>query len=176
MGQARLKRKKLEAAPCLCGSGKPGGSCCFDGHCYVRQPSIVRLTNPENTVSNDGCYLSQTNSCRTKLSREHLVSETVLKVIKKDQLSVSGLPWLPAGESKQIGLNDLVTKCLCDFHNSALSPLDAAGGQFFDAIQTADMNRSLPGIAPLVSGHDIERWLLKTLFGVAHSNSLASGG
>jgi hypothetical protein len=89
---------------------------------------------------------------------------------------VSGLPWLPSGESKKIGFNELVAKCLCREHNSALSPLDSAAALFFDALRKADLNRSGPAFVRIVSGHDIERWMLKTLFAFAHSKNLAADG
>lgn len=175
MGQARLKRKQLESMPCLCGSGKPGGTCCFDGRHFVRCPSVVRLSKPDNTLANEGCYLNQTSSCRGKISNEHLVSQAVLKVIQAKQLTASGLPW-QRESPMNIGLNTLVANCLCEFHNNALSPLDTAAGQFFEALQLVDTDQSGAGFQILVSGHDLERWLLKTLFGFAYSKSLVNNG
>jgi hypothetical protein len=175
MGQARLKREQLAKTPCSCGSGKAGGACCFDGRRFWRAPSIVRLRKPENALSIEGCYLNKTNSCRGKISNEHLISEAVLKVIQAKQLTASGLPW-QRESPMNVGLNTLVANCLCEFHNSALSPLDTATGQFFEALQLADTSQSGRGFQILVSGHDIERWLLKTLFNFAYSKSLLNSG
>jgi hypothetical protein len=175
MGEARLKREQAARAPCICRSGKAGGVCCFDGRRFWRAPSVVRLRKGENTLSLEGCYLNKTNSCHGKISNEHLISEAALKVIQAKQLTASGLPW-QRESPMNIGLNTLVANCLCQFHNSALSALDTAAGQFFEALQLADLNRSAPGIQTLVSGHDFERWLLKTLFGFAYSESLRNIG
>ncbi len=67
----------------------------------------------------DGCYLRATEACCTKISGEHLISETVLDVLAEKQVEVSGLPWLK-GETKKLGFAALTSKCLCRTHNSAL--------------------------------------------------------
>lgn len=175
MGQAPSRRIQLAGAPCICRSGKAGGVCCFDGRRFWRAPAVVRLRRGENTLSLEGCYLNKTNSCCGKISNEHLISEAVLKVIQAKQLTAVGLPWQPESPMN-IGLNTLVANCLCRFHNSALSPLDTAAGQFFEALQLADTSQSSRGFQILVSGHDIERWLLKTLFNFAYSKSLLNSG
>jgi hypothetical protein len=175
MGQARLKREQLAKASCICRSGKAGGLCCFDGRRFWRAPSIVQLTKSENTLSIEGCYLNKTNSCRGKISNEHLISEVVLKVIQAKQLTASGLPWQHESPMN-IGLNTLVANCHCEFHNNALSPVDTAAGQFFKALQLADTSQSGQGFQILLCGHDIERWLLKTLLNFAYSKSLLNSG
>jgi hypothetical protein len=54
-----------------------------------------------------------------------------------------------------------------------LSGLDATAGQFFSALKLAISNELAPAVSILVSGHDIERWMLKTLFALAHGKLLA---
>jgi hypothetical protein len=84
------------------------------------------------------------------------------------------LQWQQPGESQKIGLSTLTANCLCKHHNSTcLSPLDMAAGQFFASIKSASSNESTQPISILVSGHDIERWMLKTLFALAHGKILA---
>jgi hypothetical protein len=61
----------------------------------------------------------------------------------------------------------------CTAHNSALSPLDAAAGFFFRALQVCTMQEEGPNQSFLCSGHDIERWMLKTLAALTESNNLA---
>jgi hypothetical protein len=74
----------------------------------------------------------------------------------------------------RVGLSTLTAKCLCERHNNTcLSPLDAAAGRFFAAIKSAASNESAPAVSLLVSGHDIERWMLKTIVALAHGKSLA---
>jgi hypothetical protein len=103
------------------------------------------------------------------------VSEAVLRVIQKEGLVASGLPWMKAGEQK-IGLNTIIGKCLCTTHNSALSDLDSTAANFFRAFEECDLHRSGEPKRFLFSGHDIERWLLKTLAGFAASQNLANKG
>lgn len=143
--------------PCLCGSGQAAGGCCFLDGRYQRRAAKITLIDPQRAGKLSSCYLATLGSCCDKRSREHLVSEAVLKVLEKEQLVVRGLPWQAADEMK-IGRNTLTARCLCVAHNTALSGLDSAAAQFFSAIEKADHGRQGPGSRVLVSGHDIERW------------------
>jgi hypothetical protein len=109
-----------------------------------------------------------TNACDTKLSAEHLISEGVLKVLAEKQVEVSGTPWLK-GQKKVLGFAALTANCLCTRHNSLLSPIDTVGAKFFEAIQTCGTTVARPGLRFLLSGHDVERWMLRSLaiFGVS---------
>ncbi|MEQ8266442.1 MAG: hypothetical protein RH982_04540 [Parvibaculum sp.] len=175
MGEARNKRNRIAKGACACGSQKIADECCFLNGTWHKRPSAISLGSVDCRKANDGCYLRDYGSCSTKLSREHLVSEAVLRVIKKEGLVVSGFPWMN-GEKREIGIANLVAKCLCKSHNSALSDLDAAAANLFSAIEAGDVGRSGPPIHRLVSGHDIERWFLKTLLAFAHSRNLAQNG
>lgn len=88
---------------------------------------------------------------------------------------VSGFPWLK-GEERALGYSSLTSNCLCRGHNSALSPVDAAAAQFFQAIKSCDLERTGPGKRYLFSGHDIERWMLKTLANMVASKNLMRDG
>jgi hypothetical protein len=79
--------------------------------------------------------MNELGSCDGGISREHLISESVIRVLKADgDFSIAGLPWLDNGEAKIVGTNALTANCLCARHNSALSPLDAAAQKFFAAL------------------------------------------
>jgi hypothetical protein len=86
----------------------------------------------------------------------------------------SGVPWLEVGQEKKVGPNALTANCLCKGHNSALSPLDAAAALFVSALRESMEAATAPN-PYLFSGHDIERWLLKTLKAMAVSGNLARG-
>ena len=174
MGQAKLRRIEIGRGPCLCGDGLIAAECCFDGRGWHRKPAIIRLSG-ETGFSHKDCYLRELGNCSDKISREHLVSEAVLRVIYKDGLLASGLPWMKEGDHK-IGLNTIVGKCLCTAHNSALSPLDATAAKFFAALEDCDLHREGESRRYLFNGHDIERWLLKTLAGFSASTGLRSNG
>jgi hypothetical protein len=138
---------------------------------------LITLSNPKGELSVDGYYLSHTRGCGGPITKEHLIAESVLGVLNQGELlTLTGAAWQKPGESTKIGLSTLTAKCLCERHNTtSLSPLDEAAKDFFAAIQSAALNKSGP-TSILVSGHDIERWMLKTLFASAHGNLLARHG
>lgn len=105
-----------------------------------------------------------------------MISETVLNVLTEKSIEISGVPWLKSGEKKRIGIASLVANCLCTAHNNSLSPIDAAAGRFFDALQKCGTTETQPGLEFIVNGHDIERWFLKMLAGMSVSNYLATDG
>jgi hypothetical protein len=89
--------------------------------------------------------------------------------------SIAGLPWLEAGEERILAPQSLRANCLCFKHNSALSPLDEAARYFFASLKSyLELDAVLCRHA-IVSGHDIERWLLKTAKAAAVSKNLAIG-
>jgi hypothetical protein len=101
-----------------------------------------------------------------------VVSAAVLERIGRRRVLASGLHWIPAGEEKLVGINSLVANCLCTFHNSRLNLLDSAAGALYGAISECAGNRQKPSRHFLFSGHDVERWLLKTLAGMGVSRNL----
>ncbi|WP_316186329.1 MULTISPECIES: hypothetical protein [unclassified Bradyrhizobium] len=119
--------------------------------------------------------MKATNGCSDTLSGEHLISESVLGVLAEKEVTVSGLPWLK-GQTKTFGFAALTAKCLCTRHNSLLSPIDTAGGKFFEAVQACGTTTSPPSLEYLLSGHDVERWLLRTLAVFGVSRNLAIDG
>ena len=119
--------------------------------------------------------MSELGSCDGVISGEHLISKSVIEFLKQDgEFSVSGAPWLEEGESKFLSPKNLTANCLCSKHNSALSPLDSAALRFFEALQLCWVNDRTP-LQYLISGHDLERWLLKSLKAMAVSRNLARG-
>lgn len=164
MGEA--KRRKF--LPCICGTGVPGAKCCWTPLGYHKKPVSVDLRNTGLTGNHAGCYMSATGACDTKISGEHLISEGVLKVLSEEQVEVSGTPWLN-GQKKVLGFGALTAKCLCARHNSLLSPIDVVGAKFFEAIQKCGTTDTGKGHYFLLSGHDVERWMLRSLavFGVS---------
>jgi hypothetical protein len=82
---------------------------------------------------------------------------------------------MEGGDLRPVGKNMMTANCLCTAHNNALSPLDAAAGRFFAALERCDTAGDKPQ-HHLFSGHDLERWLLKTAAGLAASRNLADAG
>jgi hypothetical protein len=130
-------------------------------------------------ISNEGCYANELGDCSTKLSREHYVSNVVLRTLgnsNEGSIRVGGLHWLKT-DPNNFPTATLVSKILCKRHNEVLSPLDAVAGRFFRKIITSpSASRVSPGqvIDELFNGHDIERWMLKTLIGICCSGNVST--
>jgi hypothetical protein len=175
MGEARRRRAANAKAPCPCGSSKPAGMCCYDGREWHKPPVSLGLKDLPIKSVVEKCYMKELRSCDGGISGEHLISASIIRLWKADgDLSVSGLPWLRDGETKIVGSKNLTANCLCSKHNSALSPLDTSALYFFSALKSC-LDREAGSMHYLVSGHDIERWLLKTIKAMAVSGNLARG-
>jgi hypothetical protein len=86
--------------------------------------------------------------------------------------SISGVTWLPEGQEKTLPATALRSNILCRDHNSFLSPLDDRVRQFFKELVSVEehIRSSGEGVRlRLFNGHDLERWLLKVLLGLAAS-------
>ena len=74
-------------------------------------------------------------------------------------------------EAAAIPVATFGSKILCTAHNSALSPLDACGTKFFNAVHFSGLRFRTGELPPVngaaVNGFDVERWLLKMLIGSA---------
>lgn len=174
MGEAKRRWLQQRVEVCACGSGKPGGDCCWTLGGWFKLPARIDLVNTGKNGNNSKCYLRHLNACSDTITGEHMISRTVLEALGKDKIRISGAPWLKEGENREIGINSLVANCLCDAHNQALSPLDSAAGQFYRTLEGCLLNDDKPPGTYLFSGHDIERWLLKMTAGLAASKNLAA--
>jgi hypothetical protein len=175
MGEAKRKREAVVNGPCPCGSTKPARICCFSGHGWHKPPAILGLKTLPTASRVDRCYMKELGSCIAPISGEHLISESVIRVLMADGgFSISGVPWLEAGEEKSLPPQSLKTNCLCVKHNSALHPLDDAAKYFFASLKSS-LELDAGSRHALLSGHDIERWLLKTVKAVAVSKNFAIG-
>ena len=85
------------------------------------------------------------------------------------------MSWLPKEQLTSIGKASLVSNILCAQHNSDLSPLDSCIGNLVDAIGGIDTEFIKPQPIALsypVNGAEVERWLLKALFGLVKSRQI----
>jgi hypothetical protein len=154
---------------------KPARSCCFNGNNWHKPPAELGLKSLPPGASLARCYMSELSSCVAPISGEHLISESVIRVLKADgDFSIAGVPWLAPGEEKVLPPQALRANCLCVKHNSALHPLDDAA-QYLFASLSAFLTQDSGMRHALVSGHDVERWLLKTAKAIAVSGNLARG-
>jgi hypothetical protein len=106
------------------------------------------------------CWAHSLGACDEKMSREHHVSERILKLFSA--VSVQGFPWCK--EPKEVGIGSLTARHLCTKHNSDLSKTDDAAGLLFEAIRNQfndDITARQPDTIDVNRNH-LERWFLKT--------------
>ena len=157
------------SAPCPCGSGGPASRCCLTTAGFRKEPASTTCPLPRTGRSLQSCYASVLADCSSKRSREHYISESLLRLLNQNNaLRVSGLAWLEDNE-KILPPGALASTILCDRHNAVLSPLDAIAVRLFQAFDEDGAGASGKRILCLFSGHDLERWLLKIMCGVAYS-------
>ncbi len=161
--------------PCLCRSGKALDQCCFDlasGWFRYRMPNL-RPPGPPTGFSHSKCYLRGTADCSTKISGEHVVSESLLLALGEG-LELSGAHWLEPGETLKTSSGSFGSNILCKRHNEALSPLDDLAGRLFREMDEAliDLDNHTGSPKPvfhLFNGEMVERWMLKVTCGLYHS-------
>lgn len=137
-------------------------------------------SNSENEYQHQKCYARGNGSCSSKISKEHFISENLLRQIELNGTAkISGLSWQQPETFDIRGIKHkaLAPKILCEHHNSALSPLDTTIGEFSEAIGDFDRATSPSATNPVserkqFSGDNIEKWMLKCLLGMTASGSL----
>ncbi len=137
--------------------------------------------NP-NTFAHPDCYASQLGGCSTQISKEHYVSDAILRLVSLGEPSVlvRNLKFQSPETVEPKGISNLVAKVLCSKHNSDLSRFDSAGQSLFAGMDQIDSTAGKAHEAPatiMVNGDDLERWMLKTLCGGLFSGNIqVSGG
>lgn len=126
------------------------------------------------------CWANIIGNCSDKLSREHLISESVFK---NNEIEVSGFEWC-RDKPKAVGLSSLTSKILCQKHNSDLSILDSEAANTFKKIREFSRitnvrrnlkNKNLNVLEYEINGSRLERWFLKTLINLSLKSDLPIG-
>jgi hypothetical protein len=164
---------------CPCESGKLIKDCCLRCDRILRpKPFIPRPPVPKTGHRNQKCYAAALADCSDKISGEHYISHGILKALSNDGVSVEveGFSWLK-GRKLKLPTKHLRSNILCKRHNESLSGLDSIAKRFFLSILRIDKEYALDlddclDRVFLFNGHDIERWILKTLCGAVFSGSL----
>jgi hypothetical protein len=126
------------------------------------------------------CWAAPLGDCSDKLSREHVISDSVFESTK---VKVKGMSWC-LDEWKEISLKSLVRKTLCESHNSRLSETDnAAMGLRKTLCESADLSTARASVSSTkwnvrtfaVDGRKLERWFLKTLMSLAFGGAFLIG-
>lgn len=124
----------------------------------------------------ENCWARSLGDCSDEISKEHLVSAGLWE---GDGVDVIGFDWCRDG--KRVGINSVVSKILCKKHNNALSPLDSAAKQAFQALRdfTAISNKRTTQrlrkwkVVRLEIQEPwlLERWFLKTAINLCIAKS-----
>ncbi|MGK0445467.1 MAG: hypothetical protein ACJA1U_002414 [Bermanella sp.] len=122
------------------------------------------------------CWASKVSPCDKIQSREHYVSKGLFS---GNIVKVTGFPFLN-GEEKEIGIERLVTKSLCQTHNSMLSEYDQEAINFANALKYANdlsLIRSKSSARKFsvhrkkINADRFSRWILKTYIGLSEFHS-----
>lgn len=139
-------------------------------------PAIPQKRYFPDFMQNSGCYLNGFSPCHGKLSAEHLVSKVILKQLGERTVHIEGLPWCK--DSKEVGINSITSRILCQQHNSSLSDFDAAAGKLFGFLcEVPGRFEKFPyNEQCAVDGRLFEKWLLKTMIGLIASGNATKNG
>ena len=92
------------------------------------------------------------------------------------KVTIDGFPWQDSGARNKVPALSLTGKILCRRRNLASSALDAITSRLFERIdqfhhELVDAAQKNENRFFLFNGHDIERWMLKTLCGAVVSGN-----
>lgn len=153
-------------------------NCCLKPGGELRPvAAVMRKPAPKTGIRNDACYAAALADCSADISREHYVSHGLLKLLSIDgKVTIDGFPWQDSGAVGRVAAPSLTGKILCRRHNVALSSLDAIASRLFERIdqfhhEIIDGSLKYQNRFFLFNGHDIERWMLKTLCGAVVSGN-----
>jgi hypothetical protein len=118
-----------------------------------------------SSYSHSKCYLRFTNDCSSDITKEHYISDSLLKLLEQgNTVKISGLRWIEKETFKLISRKSLTAHILCAKHNNGLYDLDTEMVYFFKAakqIEEALKNQKTRGYLEFsLDGHKIERWLI----------------
>ncbi|WP_039803706.1 hypothetical protein [Nocardia araoensis] len=128
------------------------------------------------------CYTNLHGGCSTRISGEHYLSHSLIKLYTWDDPSVTIQHDHGFGIPRPVRPKDFVAKVLCTKHNSDLSAADDAALQFASFLREIALTY-LNGngewgtdAAITISGDDFQRWVLKLLGTHAAANALSHDG
>ena len=132
-------------------------------------------------LQNPKCFARELGGCSGKISREHYISEGVLKQVAHDDKALLAVGWdfLPPGHVQCLPIKGMASHILCTTHNSALSDFDSAAEQLargFNRLKHAALNPSTGPETFIISGDNLERWMLKSLLGCLYSGVMVRPG
>ena len=166
--------------PCPCDSGRPYTRCClgFDGRPY-KTPVGRHPPSPETGSSHPRCYMGWTLDCGQEISGEHYISASVLSHLGGLNVKVHGVPWLAVDQTKNLPITSSGRTCFANATTKLWRELDATAKTFFTALKLMHDDifdkKTLSRRSKwfLLSGEELELWMLKTALGLFHSGIAA---
>ena len=130
-------------------------------------------SDPITGYLHPGCYACHDQDCSRDISKEHFISEVLLRRIQSPGAisKVAGFAWQAPQTFDRVLIKDLAAHILCERHNSRLSRLDSLIGDFADAIRDIDRELKSRSKPVKVKGLLLERWMLKCLVGLIVSGN-----
>lgn len=119
----------------------------------------------------ESCWAAALGDCEGRISQEHYISRAMWDT---EVLDVVGFSWCKE-EPKRIPVARLTSGILCQYHNQALSSVDAEGVSIFQIFKTAEKlheerlkRPQFPWPKHLfnINGWMLERWLAKAMVGI----------
>ena len=164
--------------PCPCGSTRLAGDCHVNRSTERWQlpPYTPLLTDKPTDKAHPLCFVAFTNDCSERISKEHWLSEGILRLFGNGKtVRIGGLAW-QEHESEERPFAALGANILCSRHNSALSRLDQTATQIqttLERYQLSQLQHPDPhgNEFDLHSGEELERWLLKLIWGATAAAS-----
>jgi hypothetical protein len=160
---------------CPCDSGKKASACCRWENRLEPRPHLPPYRAGRTGTCHAKCYAKTLHDCVTSISKEHYISAILLRRIStRGRIKIHGFPWQGKGW-KEIPISSFCSNILCVQHNSDLSGLDSTVVKLADRLARIDQEMLAGNEGAWLwaaNGHDIERWLLKTLCGLIGSGSV----
>jgi hypothetical protein len=113
--------------------------------------------------SHPNCYAKCLGDCSEKISKEHYISENILKTFKKI-IPVEGFNKSKKMHDGTFSLSSFSARVLCKKHNESLNDLDTEAGKLFDYLRCVGSFEECEDHLN-AKGLIIERWFLKYLLG-----------
>lgn len=106
----------------------------------------------------DHCRAQGFGECSEKMSKEHVISDGLLK-------SLGMYRWVVDGKVKKLGSGSFVTRTLCEKHNRELSKFDAEAIKFLTTwvrLSYGGLKETDAGKVYEFDGYLVEKWFAKT--------------
>jgi hypothetical protein len=132
-------------------------------------------TGERSGIGHPGCYANVSTDCDGKQSSEHWLSKAILTAHSEEKLVVIGeLPFQQPGDVDKYTPKSLGANILCERHNSGLSRLDTAALALVTTLDCFYLDQAGPtgdytNEFDLFSGPEVERWLLKMVWGASEA-------